>query len=61
MVIVQGFEGSGLEVGDLLQTWTVDTFALKRESMRMERFEDIKGLAADPKSNLQGFRPHKEG
>jgi len=49
-----------LEGGDLLQTWTFDTFALKGESMRMDRFEDIKGVAAGSRSDLQGFRPHKE-
>jgi len=27
----------------------------------MERFEDIKGVAAGRRSNLQDFWPHKEG
>jgi len=58
---VQGFKGSRLEVEDLLQPWTVDTFALKGESMRMERFEEIKGVAVGPRSKLQGFWPQKEG
>jgi len=42
-VIVQRFKGLGFKVGDrgLVQTWTVDAFALKGESMKMEGFEDI--------------------
>jgi len=38
---VQGFRVQGLRWGGVLQIWTFNAFALKGESMRMERFEDI--------------------
>jgi len=40
-VIVPRFKRSAFKVGGLLQIWTVDAFAVKGESMRMERFEDF--------------------
>jgi len=47
-------QGSRLEMGGLLGIWTIDAFALKGESMPMERFEDIEAWqpASEPTCKL---------